>query len=103
MQNDSKDRHVAAAALKAGAQVIVTANLKHFTRLPEGIEAQSPDEFLCNLFDLNPDVFIEMLRDQAADLTKPAVSFGELLAWLGRGAPQLVNAVKAHDKEARDE
>src|SRR5688572_12357053 len=27
MKNDEKDRHVAAAALKAGAQVIVTANL----------------------------------------------------------------------------
>lgn len=55
MRNHAKDRHVAAAAVKAGAQVIVTANTKDFTKLPDGIEAQIPDEFLCNLFDLDPD------------------------------------------------
>jgi len=38
MKNDEKDRHVAAAALKVGAQVIVTSNLKDFQDLPEGIE-----------------------------------------------------------------
>jgi predicted nucleic acid-binding protein len=54
MKNHEKDRHVAAAAVKAGAQVIVTSNLKHFRELPEGIEAQSPDDFLCNIFDLDP-------------------------------------------------
>ncbi|MGF1512017.1 MAG: PIN domain-containing protein [Myxococcota bacterium] len=54
MPNESKDRHVAAAAVKAGAQVIVTNNLKDFRTLPDGIEAQSADEFLCNLFDLVP-------------------------------------------------
>jgi hypothetical protein len=47
MQNDAKDRHVVAATVKAGAQVVTTANLKDFTPLPDGIEAQSPDEFLC--------------------------------------------------------
>src|SRR4051812_35147244 len=43
MTNDEKDRHVAAAAVKAGAQVIVTSNIKDFVPLPEGVEAQSPD------------------------------------------------------------
>src|SRR4051812_25877812 len=47
MRNHEKDRHVVAAALKAGAQVIVTANIKDFDLLPEGMEAQSPDQFLC--------------------------------------------------------
>src|SRR5262245_22663972 len=65
MRNDAKDRHVAAAAVKAGAQVIATANLKDFVPLPGGVEAQSPDEFLCNLFDLDPESFLEMLREQA--------------------------------------
>jgi hypothetical protein len=32
MQNDEKDRHIAAAAVKAGAQVIVTSNLDDFDR-----------------------------------------------------------------------
>ena len=68
MRNDPKDRHVAAAALEAGAQVIVTSNLRHFTQLPEGIDAQPPDQFLSNLFNLDPEGFIELLREQADDL-----------------------------------
>ena len=94
MTNDPKDRHVVAAAVKAGAQVIATANLKDFASLPEGIEAQSPDAFLCNLFDLDPSMFIDMLREQAADLTKPPVTFDELLDRLRRAVPDLVKAVE---------
>jgi len=45
MPNDEKDRHVAAAAVKAGARLIVTNNLKDFRVLPDETEAQSPDEF----------------------------------------------------------
>jgi len=74
LQNDEKDRHVVAAAVKAGAQVITTSNLKDFLPLPDGLEAQSPDEFLNNLFDLDPQAFVELLREQAADLLKPPVS-----------------------------
>jgi predicted nucleic acid-binding protein len=55
MPNESKDRHVVAATVKAGAQVIVTNNLKDFATLPDGIEAQSADEFLCNVLDLDPE------------------------------------------------
>jgi len=49
MTNDPKDRHVAAAAVRANAQVIVTSNLKDFqpSSLTEwGIEARHPDQFL---------------------------------------------------------
>lgn len=70
MRNDEKDRHVVAAAVKANAQVIVTANLKDFSDLPEGVEAQSPDAFLCNQFDLDTHGFVELLRQQADDLTR---------------------------------
>jgi predicted nucleic acid-binding protein len=96
MQNDTKDRHVVAAAVKTGAQVVVTANLKDFIPLPDGLEAQSPDEFLCNLFDLDADGFVEMLREQAADLVKPPVTFDELLDRLARVVPDLVTAVRGH-------
>ena len=96
MQNDEKDRHVVAAAVKAGAQVVTTANLRDFTPLPDGIEAQSPDDFLCNLFDLNPEGFVGMLREQAADLRKPPVTFEELLGRLARAAPELVQAVREY-------
>lgn len=45
MKNDPKDRHVVAAAVKAGAQVIATANLKDFATLPDGIEAHRRTRF----------------------------------------------------------
>ena len=96
MKNDEKDRHVAAAAVKVGAQVITTANLKDFGALPDGIEAQSPDVFLCNLFDLDPEGFVELLREQAADLVNPPMDLDELLARLARVVPDLVAAIREH-------
>lgn len=71
MRNDPKDRHVAAAAVKAGAQVIVTSNMRDFSRLPDGIEAQTPDEFLCNLFDLDPDRMMHALEKICARRKRP--------------------------------
>lgn len=94
MKNHEKDRHVAAAAVKAGAQVIATSNLKDFAELPEGIEAQSPDIFLCNLWDLDPEGFVDLLREQAADLINPPMTVGELLFRLERVVPDLVAAVR---------
>src|SRR6266568_587670 len=94
MPNDEKDRHVVAAAVKAGAQVIATENTKHFSPLPEGIEAQSPDVFLCNLFDFDPNGFVEMLREQAGDLKNPPMTFEELLERLARVVPDLVAGVR---------
>jgi predicted nucleic acid-binding protein len=96
LQNDPKDRHVVAAALKVGAQVIVTANIKDFVPLPAGIEVQHPDVFLSNLFDLDPEAFIEMLAQQAADLRKPPLTLDELLGRLERMVPDLVTAVREH-------
>lgn len=96
MKNHEKDRHVAAAAVKAGAQVITTSNLKDFAELPEGIEAQSPDVFLCNLLDLDPGGFVDLLREQAADLINPPMTFEELLDRLARVVPNLVAAVREH-------
>lgn len=68
MTNDEKDRHVLAAAVICRAQIIVTQNLKDFpseSLLPFDIEAQSPDDFLVNLFHLNPYALINILFDQA--------------------------------------
>jgi predicted nucleic acid-binding protein len=50
MTNNAKDRRVLAAAVEAGADVIVTSNLKHFPPsacAPHKIDVQSPDRFLC--------------------------------------------------------
>jgi len=96
MTNHAKDRHVVAAAVKAGAQVVVTSNLKDFVELPPGVEAQSPDEFLGNLFDLDPDRFVRILREQAADLINPPMTFDELLDRLARVTPEMIAAVREH-------
>jgi hypothetical protein len=98
MKNDEKDKHVVAAAVKAGAQVIVTSNLKHFRELPEGIEAQSPDDFLCNVFDLDPDGMVELVRNQAAALKKPKRSYEELLHGLSKFVPEFVTALRVHTR-----
>jgi PIN domain len=53
---DPKDRHVLAAAIKAGAQVIVTANLKHFPAellALWNIEAKSPDDFVLDQISID--------------------------------------------------
>jgi predicted nucleic acid-binding protein len=94
MANDPKDRHVVAAAVKAGAQVIVTSNLKDFRDLPDGIEAQSPDEFLCNLFDLEPDGMLTRLTDQAASMKRPPITLEQLLVALAKTVPDFVEAVR---------
>jgi predicted nucleic acid-binding protein len=94
MPNDARDRHVVAVAVKAGAQVIVTSNLRDFVPLPDGLEAQSPDEFLTHLIDLDPDGFLELLREQASDLQNPPVSLNGLLERLHRVVPDSVGQVR---------
>ncbi len=98
MLNDSGDRHVAAAAVAAGAQVIVTSNLRHFRLqdLPQGIGAQSPDEFLRNLFSLSPERLLQILHEQAEDLEAPPVSFEELLGGLAGTVPSFIDAVRSY-------
>jgi predicted nucleic acid-binding protein len=94
MRNDEKDRHVAAVAVKIGAQVIVTSNLKDFRQLPDGIEAQSPDDFLLVLLDLAPQGMLSLLRRQAGALRRPPVTLNELLTGLGKTVPQFEKAIR---------
>lgn len=54
MTNDERDRHVVAAAVHSGSQIILTLNLRHF-RLehlePWRVRALHPQSFLIELFD----------------------------------------------------
>ncbi|MNQ59554.1 MULTISPECIES: PIN domain-containing protein [unclassified Pseudomonas] len=92
---DADDRHVLAAALRCGAGVIVTFNQKDFpasTLGPLGVEAQHPDEFIDNLFDLDPAAVIAAAQRQRAHLKLPSMDVDSYLALLQRQG--LVQSVK---------
>lgn len=95
MPNHPKDRHVVAAAQVAGAQVIVTNNLADFRTLPPGMEAQDADTFLQGLFDLNPEVLVGVLTQQAADKGNPPLTLDQLLGGLARSVPGFISEVRA--------
>ena len=95
MTNSKSDRHVVAAAVMAHAQVIVTFNLKHFTRKdlePWDIEAQHPDYFLSHLFDLEPLLLLQIIEEQSADLTGMSVT--DLLLRLSKHVPNFVSQIR---------
>jgi hypothetical protein len=96
MRNDVADRHVAAAAVAAGAEQITTINLKHFQAsdlAPFGVEAVHPDKFLMSLWNGWPDDTVLAIRDHADD------RFGgdqQLLAeHLGSVAPNYAAVVRS--------
>jgi predicted nucleic acid-binding protein len=84
---DPDDRHVVAAAIVGRADVIVTANLKHFppdALAPYRLEAQHPDEFLMHQRDLAPERFLQCAKRIRARLINPPRSTDEYLASLRR-------------------
>ena len=67
---DADDRHVLSAAIRCNASVIVTFNERDFPESalsPFGIEAQHPDEFVENLFDLDPAAVVAAAKNPAMD------------------------------------
>ena len=74
---DPDDRHVLAAAIRVGAEVIVTTNLADFpaeTLEQYGIEAQHPDEFICRLLDETPAAVCGAVRQQRQGLKNPPLT-----------------------------
>ena len=103
MTNDPGDRHVVAAAIVAKADVIVTDNLKDFQAAdwaPWGIEGWHQDDFLVYLDDLFPEKMLEVIRQQAADLTRPPSTVTELLDRLERNNQVPKFARKISDRES---
>ena len=95
---DPDDRHVFAAAIRSGADVIVTSNLSDFpkeTLAKYGIEAQHPDEFIMHLLDLAPNLVCSAAKKQRESLKKPPLNVDEFLASLERqGLPQTVATLR---------
>ena len=79
---DPDDRHVLAAAIRSGAQSIVTWNLKDFPsdRLEEyGVEVVDPDDFVLSQTDLRPGIIAVVVTQQAAALKNPTRTTNEML------------------------
>jgi hypothetical protein len=104
MPNDPKDRHVLAAAVAHGVELVVTNNLKHFKQADlerVGVRALNADQLLCELLSVAPNLIREALESQAATMRTPRQwTVAELLgalAGLGRGdalAPGFADAVR---------
>lgn len=97
---DPDDRHVLAAAIRSGAAVIVTQNLKDFPQDkldPYGIEAQHPDTFITRLFDLNPGAVVGAAQEHRASLKNPPKTVDEYLDTLERqGLTQTVAELRSY-------
>lgn len=84
---DPDDRHVLAAAIRCGADAIVTFNLKDF---PEdalasyGIDAIHPDEFIYYQLDMAPAICCTAIQAQRRALKNPPIDVEAFLAILQR-------------------
>jgi hypothetical protein len=102
MSNHPKDRHVLAAAVKAGAKVILTYNIKDFppsSLAPHSISVQGPSAFLNRLHDLAPIVVMETLEAQAAAIGQ---SLEYLLSRLRINAPAFVAMIERETRSGID-
>ncbi|MDZ4834626.1 MAG: PIN domain-containing protein [Candidatus Melainabacteria bacterium] len=95
MTCDEGDRHVLAAAVSKRIDVIVTYNHKHFpiaSLAPHGIESLSPDDFILDVLDLGPELFLsefvarsQQRNDWAARNGKPEVTPERTAKYLAEG------------------
>ena len=96
---DAKDTHVLAAAIRAGAQAIVTFNLKDF---PDHVlerydmEAKHPDEFVVDSIDLAPAAIARCVTEQAAACRNPELTIEQVLDTL-RGAGLAQSVARLHE------
>ena len=95
MTNHPKDRHVLAAAVRTGAQTIVTFNIKDFPEsavAPWDVIVQTPDEFLVHQFHLNPEVVLAKLMEQA----QARLGIARLLEIHEQTVPTFTQLVRSH-------
>jgi predicted nucleic acid-binding protein len=93
---DPDDRHVLAAAIKAGAEVIVTSNLRDFPAkylARWDIEAKSPDAFVLDQMGISMPKVAGAIQQIVDSRTRPPQSVDEVLDELERAG--LVDSVAA--------
>lgn len=97
---DPDDRHVLAAGIYCGAEIILTFNLKDFpgeALKPFGIEVQHPDDFLTRLLESFPEGVCSAAKKHRQSLKNPPLEIEAYLASLKRqGLVQSVAILKDH-------
>ncbi len=95
---DEDDRHVLAAVIHAGAQFILTFNLRDFPApvLDKfGIEVIAPDDFLVGLFASSRSEMLDALQTQRSRMRNPSQTPSQFLEMLSRqGLPNFVAALE---------
>ncbi len=84
---DADDRHVLAAAIKAGADLILTTNLKDFppqTLSDWNLTAKHPDDFTAELLDTDQEIVIAVVKEMRARRKRPPINAEDFLAQLKR-------------------
>ena len=95
---DPDDRHVVAAAIHGGANLIVTFNLKDFPAESlkcYNLVAQHPDDFILDLLDLHPARVCEAASKHRRSLKNPPKTADEYLdTLLKQGLTQTVGSLR---------
>jgi len=86
LTSDKDDEHICALAVAGGANYILTFDKSFELEVlgALGIEVVEPDVFLSDAIDIDPDLFREILTEQAA-------------AWGGRTIEELIDAIERTD------
>lgn len=96
---DPNDRHVLAAAIRSGAQTIVTTNLKDFPKAVLAdfeIVPRHPDAFILDLADLDPAIVTTAAKLQRAALRNPPLSAETFVDTLQRqGLPGVASFLRS--------
>jgi len=94
MRCDPKDRHVLAAAVRGGADTLVTCNLKDFpdeAGVPYGIGIWHPDSFLVQLLGEHTDTVVATLERETAAFRNPPETVPQFLTTLTTTVPMFAN------------
>jgi predicted nucleic acid-binding protein len=92
---DPDDRHILATAIHAGADLIVTTNLKDFPPaavIPYGIDAVHPDEFVDYLFDRDEDEAFAAVAKMRGRLKAPPMNSNDFVESIAKAGLPLVAA-----------
>ncbi len=95
---DPGDRHVLAAAIEGGAEIVLTYNLRDFPAAVlsnSGITALHPDEFLCQQIAAEPALVMEVIEQMRVKRKRPEISQEQFLNKLARlDIPKFVRTLR---------